>query len=385
MRRTRYRELGAVAIGTLLLLTVLVAGLAPLAAQAPSSHASTPVAIGATAPAVRTASSASPHPAQGIVVTATYTATVNPYTLLPYTLSVNVGASGDGIGPGNFSTANATVFLTITDTVTSQFCSAISDNSSVNAGITTYNFVLNPVLLSRTPCNGITNDPVSLNANFTFWGYDLGYNNASANAVANTSLIFAPLSATLVSPNGGVGVGNATFVATYVAQYLSSVRLLIWNPAKTSVLENASLQWASTSVPASVTWYAPAAGLYPYSLTVTTLYGTFVQAGNVTVLQNGGGTVFYNSTVYHNSTILAGLKGPEAGTLLLVVGLIIGMIVALAVASAMRRDQPTAAQPWQGGQQGQTTPAPNTCSVCGKSFGSADELAGHMKAEHGMS
>lgn len=389
MRLACYRGAGAIAIGLLILASLVTVGLLA-AAPTPSAHAPGPVAAmaGPTTPAAP-APSAPVHPDQP-VPSITISTPITSYTLLPFTVSVVIGLTGDGLTPGNFTGApaqNATVWLSIADSVNDQFCSSISDNSTVISGQVNYTFVLNAVLLSRTPCTGITTDPMNLTASFFFTTNPSNASavNATASASALTSLIFAPLSATLLSPSGGVGIGNTTFVASYVAQYLTSVRLLVWNPSKSTVLENASLQWPTSSVPASVTWYAPAAGLYPYTLTVTTLYGTYVNSGNVSVVQPGGGTVFYNSSVYHNSTILAGLKGPEAGTLLLVVGLVIGMIVALAVASAMRRDQPSSAQPWQSGQQGQSTAAPNTCSVCGKSFNSADELAAHMKSEHGMS
>jgi len=358
---------------------MVVAGVVPVPASGAGPAASPTAAVSAPGLTAAVAPAAPVHPAQ-VSTSVAYNETFGNYTYLPTTVTVVISISGDNVTPSNLSVANASIALTISDQSSAAVCSIIT--AGILPGTTTYGFVLNPVLLSRTPCPNIATDVVTLQTTFTFTGYPYA-GNSTSYAWANTSLIFLPLSASLVSPSGSVGVGNTTFVATYAAQYVQSVRLIVWNPGKTTVLENTSLQWASASIPTSSTWYAPAVGVYPYALTLTTLYGSVTATGNVTVISSGtSGIVFYNSSVYHNSTILGGLNGASAGTLLLVVGLIIGMIVALAVASAMRRSAPEAAQPWQGSQ---AAAAPNTCSVCGKSFGSADELAAHSKTEHGMS
>jgi hypothetical protein len=311
-----------------------------------------------------------------------YNIALGNYTYLPTTLIATITVTGASI-----NTTTTSVWMSITDAVNSQLCSTISENKTVTNGNTNYTFLLSPVLLLAGTCPGIQTDPVTISTNVTvlggLWNTPTVGNGTNVTAFGNvtTALIFSPLSVKLLSPSGSVGIGNATFIAAYTAQYLSSVQLLIWNPAKTSILENTSLIWPSATTPAAVTWFAPAVGSYPYSVTAKTAYGTYADNGNITVLPNGGGTVYLNNSNFKNATLFPGVSGAVAGTILLLVGLIIGMLVALAVASLMRQPTPApAAQPWQGTS---ATP-PNTCSVCGKSFGSADELAAHAKSEHGM-
>lgn len=381
MRRAQVREIGALAIGLMFVLTLT---LGVLVTSDGLSHAAgaTPVGVRAGEPMAKAMPTApakpAVHPSTTTTVTAVYTAPITSFTQLPTTLGVLVTVSGASI-----NTTTTTVWMAIYDNITSQLCSIISDNKTVTTGNQNYSFLLEPVLLLAGTCPGIQNDPVLIQTNVTVLGGLFGGTNVTVWANGTSSLIFAPLAVKLVSPNGAVGVGNATFVATYTAQYLLSVQLLVWAPDKSSILENASLIWPSANTPASVTWYAPSIGSYPFAVTVTTTYGSSVQSGNITVLSNGGGTVWLNNSNFRNATVLPGVSGAVAGTILLLVGLIIGMLVALAVASLMRSPAPAAgAQPWQSSSS--TTPAANTCSVCGKSVPSADELAAHAKSEHGM-
>ncbi len=389
MRRTRYRELGAVAIGVLVLASFFVAGLSPGLANAAaptsgSSHPAVAVSTGSASPRPLASPTGAGviHPAN-VTNGVNITSTIGTFTYLPTTVETQISISGDNVTLTNLSVANTTLVTYIYDANTGALCTTI--NAEIAPDQAVYGFLLNPQLLQRTACPGITTDPVELLTVFTFTGYPYA-GNASASAAAVTSLIFAPLSGRLLTPVGSVGIGNTTFVAQYAAQYVFNATLTLWAPGKTSIVDTANLTWSTTTTPAYSTWYAATTGVYPYAFTIMTAYGNYTTTGNITVIASGTpGVVFYNSSVYHNSTILGGLTGATAGTLLLVVGLVIGMIVALAVASAMRRSAPPTAQPWQQGQGQQSAAAPNTCSVCGKSFGSADELAAHMKSEHGMS
>jgi len=57
------------------------------------------------------------------------------------------------------------------------------------------------------------------------------------------------------------------------------------------------------------------------------------------------------------------------------------MIVAFLLGRAVTSRAPAQpAQAWSG----TTAPAANTCSTCGRSFATPEELAAHAKSEHGM-
>lgn len=378
--RPQVREFGALAIGLMFVITVVLAALVstggvPHATLASSLGANAgESAIGAKTVSSSVVTKSSSPAATGAATTATvaYGTPFTAYTLLPDAVGAVITVTGASI---NVSTTK--IWMTFFDKINGAQCSLISDNGTVADGKTSYSFLLDPVLLLGGACRGIQTDPVNISTTLVVVGAS---NTVTTWANATTSLIFAPLSVKLVSPSGAVGIGNATFVATYTAQYLISVNLLVWNPAKTQVLENASLIWPSANVPAFATWYAPAVGNYPYNLTAVTSYGTATTSGMVVVLSNGGGTVYLNNSNFHNATLLPGISGAVAGTILLVVGLILGMIVALALASLMRPSPAASPQAWQ-----PKTTAPNTCSTCGKSFDSADELSAHAKSEHGMS
>jgi hypothetical protein len=204
-----------------------------------------------------------------------------------------------------------------------------------------------------------------------------------ANSTSQTtSIILNELALSLLNPSTSVSTGNVSFTAYYTAQYVQSVEIIVSAPTTPVVLFNASLAWASPTLPTTAVWYAANPGVYPWVLTLVTSYGVLSIHGDLTVISSGG-TVYQNTTVYSNGSLFKGLNAGASGTILLVVGLIIGMIVALLLARSMMATPKSApAQAWQ--QQSTSTPA-NQCSVCNRSFATPEELKEHAKTEHGIS
>jgi len=301
------------------------------------------------------------------------------YTILPSTLALHIVVTGSSIAH------NTSLWVVVTDELTGAYCTTGSLNQTVTGGFTYYNLSLDPVSMGGhafTNCPFIESDPVVFNATvFTLNNTTGTPVSATDFTTASTHLVYQALGVTLLIPSNAVGAGNITLVATYIAQYVTGVRILVDSVGGSNLLYNASLQWPSSSSPAIGNWFESAAGLYPYHLTITTAYGSFTKNGNISVLAPGGGTVYSNTSTWQNASIFPGLTGAVSGTILLVVGLILGMIVALVVGrSLMRPASVPPAQQWQAG----ATPAANTCTVCGKSFGTPEELKDHAKSEHGM-
>jgi hypothetical protein len=307
--------------------------------------------------------------------------TFSNYTILPTTMELQITVTGASI------THNTSLWVTVSDGLSGVFCTVGSLNLTLKhgSGGEFYNLSLDPVSMGGvafTNCPFIQADPVIFNA--TVYTLNKTIHNAPVNATgyatAETSLIYAPLNVELLAPTGAVGAGNVTLVAGYTDQYVRGVQISIHSPSGILVLTT-SLQWTLPTEPAIITWLESTPGVYPYALTVSTAYGNFTTNGNLTLLAPGGGTVYSNSSTWQNTSIFPGLSGAASGTILLVVGLIAGMIVALVVGRSLMRPSAVApAQQWQPG----ATPAANTCSVCGKSFATPEELKDHAKSEHGM-
>lgn len=317
-------------------------------------------------------------PSAGVTTAVSILSHFTNYTILPYTMEIHIAVTGASIA------TNASLWVTVTDVVTSKYCTTGSLNFTVADGFTFYNLSLNPVTMGGVTfanCPTIESDPVILNATV------LAINNSTGTPVSNmtwttveTSLVYAPLSVSLLIPTGDVGAGNISLVAQYSAQYVQSVRMLIYSTSGAALLFNSSLQWPNSVSPAVGIWFESAPGVYPFHLVITTNYGSFTRLGNITVLAPGGGTVYSNTSTWTNASIFSGVSGAVSGTILLVVGLIVGMIVALVVGRSIMRPAAVApAQQWQPG----AAPA-NTCSVCGKSFATPEELKEHAKTEHGI-
>ncbi|MGA8710007.1 MAG: C2H2-type zinc finger protein [Thermoplasmata archaeon] len=380
MRHAGKRTGGTVAIGLLvamLMASVFGASLLALPLAGSSTHvgASHGTEFGA---APHPVSAASSHPS---AATASITATNSAakYQQIPFLLSLQISVTGADIRH------NASLWVSITDNVTGAFCGAVSGNQTAKTGTDFYNLSFDAVSLgtAAVACPLISADQVILTPSIAVVNATISDAAVFANATTTpqiTAFILGTLSVTLISPTGAVGAGNVSLVAVYTAQYLTSVRILVYSVGKTATLFNGSLQWANAASPAVGTWFVAAAGSYPFTLTVATAYGSYSENGNLTVLNPGGGTVYKNASTWQNSSIFPGVSGAVSGTILLVVGLILGMIVALAVGRSLMR--PAAAAPAQAWQP--TGAAANQCSVCGKSFATPEELQAHAKSEHGM-
>jgi hypothetical protein len=228
--------------------------------------------------------------------------------------------------------------------------------------------------------------------------------NGSLAALNLTSTTFfvitVPLAIELISPAPGASspVGVVTISAAYQGSFTSGGNITIRNSAGTLVFSHLVVETGTGVFPPNATWFASAPGTYTYSITVTTIYSPNIHYLNGTI------SVYSQSTSsYNNNTVIPGLSGASAGTLLLLVGLIIGMIVAFVLGRAVwgGRSSTTPPQQWQGkegegaaagagagagagGSGGAQAAGTNVCSVCGKSFATPEELSAHASSEHGM-
>ena len=279
----------------------------------------------------------------------------------------------------------------------------ISLNSSVATGKTTYNITANATNLNSLDYKNWFGDAFGLVANLGVfpdheylivpWVNQSGYLDGvpgyiTTAASAPVWIIVQPLFGSFSAPLAGsdVTAGNITIGVLYGGNYLESATVTITSGTTTvyrSGVYNPAVTTGNVTVVSPIPWLVSTPGVYNASLQLQAEYTTAYFNTTFTVLSGSAGTVFYNSTTYHNTSLLSGLTSGTAGTILLVLGLIVGMIVALAVARSMwgsPRQAPP--QQWQGTQT--AAAGANTCSVCGKSFDSADALSAHAKAEHGI-
>jgi len=292
------------------------------------------------------------------------------------------------------SAITTTILVNVTD-VSAGFLLLSSTPVAVVDNQTTYQFAFNTGALecSNPGCAGVvptlTADEFQLSVFIGVNGIAPQYTNGSlaSSSVAKTFfLIPTALSASLVAPAPGaaVSVGNVTVSVAYVGTWTAGAVLNIYASTKAIVFTHSMVE-LTPGVPVAATWFIGQAGVYNYSIVMTTVYApnTHYFNGTISVIQKGG-NVFTNTSKWSNQSIISGLSGAVAGTILLVVGLVVGMIVALVLARAvMGRPAQAPPQPWES-KPGAQGAAPNTCSVCGKSFATPEELAAHGKAEHGM-
>jgi hypothetical protein len=334
-------------------------------------------------------------PDSGAVTVAT---TFSTYTTVPFTLLFSLTVVNATISP-----ATTSIWLNVTDITVSPATVCVSNNIS---GIVTA-ITPSPATFGTTSTAyyGLTVDS-SYFANYStacpsFLG-DNGFLNITAvvldptngTVVTSNALASATSAFILTTPSSLLEVSLAagttstyTLSATYSAQYSGRVALSIYNPAGTAVIFSYNLAHNGTQV-TYTNWTETTAGTYPYTLTLYTTYGGFNSSGSISVL--AATRTYSNTTTWTNATLIPGLSAGASGTLLLVIGLIVGMIVALVVGRLVwgGSKAPGPAQPWSAEQQqaGKTgTAGTNTCSVCGQSFGTPEELAAHSKSEHGMS
>jgi hypothetical protein len=237
-------------------------------------------------------------------------------------------------------------------------------------------------------CANIATSPFNISTTFSLGWSVLTLDKAAFHA---TSFITVPLagklgisaSNTINGPTstGVVGQGNVVFNATVTGQYVAAVLVTVFSLTGAPIFTGSLLN-STTGAAKTATWFAGSTGAYFVDLNVTTDYAYTLTVSQPLAVVLAGSPVYMNQTTYHNNTILPGLSGATAGTLLLIIGLIVGIIVAMLVARMMwgGRASTAPAQPWDS-KSGPT--AANTCSVCGKSFATPEELSAHSKSEHG--
>ena len=316
------------------------------------------------------------------VCTTTCSPTFSAYMPLPFTVNYTLSVVNAPITP-----ATTTIVVNVNDVS----AGAVLSSTPVTpiAGQTQYVFSVNAATLAcnTASCGGLPQDEFGITVTVAVNGASGPTNGSMAGVVDSQSffLIPTPLSASLVSPAAGssVSIGNVTVSVAYLGSWVAGSVLNIYSSTNALVYSHGFVE-LTPGVPVSGTWFIGQAGTYSYSIVMTTVYlpTTHYFNGTISVISKGG-TVYQNTSKYSNQSAISGLSGAAAGTILLVVGLIVGMIVALVLARAvMGRPAAAPPQPWESKPGGAA--APNTCSVCNKSFSTPEELAAHGKSEHGM-
>jgi len=372
MHRVTRATLGTVAIG--LVAVFMVAGMVGVGLvgqlhSAPGRTANGAVAGPAMAPAVQpTPSAVGPGN-----ITVSFAA-IAAYNTLPFYANFTIGVTNETI-----NNVTTTVQVNITDL--SAKATLSTNPQTVAPDQTDYSFVVDSTALAcnNPSCIGLPQDI------YTVTVYVNVDNSANFSAYHPFFVISQPLQASLAAPINGsaVSTGNVTLSVAYIGSYVAGVNLYIFNAGGTQVFSHNFIE-LTPGIPTNANWFVGQPGTYKYSITVATVYvpNTHYFNGTISVVAKGG-TVYLNTTKWTNQTVISGLSGAAAGTMLLVVGLIVGMIVALVLARAvMGRPAQAPPQPWE--SKPGATGAPNTCSVCGKSFATPEELAAHGKSEHGM-
>jgi hypothetical protein len=313
-------------------------------------------------------------------VSAVFTSTFGAYIPTPFNVNFTLAVTNAPI-----SAATTTITVLVKDlsagTTLSKTTIAPADNQ------TAYVFAVDAATLacSNPSCSALPQDEFGIAISVAVNGTGLPTNGSVASAAISHSffLITTPLSASLVSPGlGSVSLGNVTLTAAYLGSWVAGAVINIYSSTGSLVFTHSIIE-LTPGVPATNVWFAGTVGTYTYSIVMTTVYlpTTHYFNGTLSVITKGG-TVYQNSSTYSNNSVLPGLSGAVAGTILLLVGLIVGMIVALVFGRAVWGGRPTTAPPqaWEG----KPAAGANTCSVCGKTFTTPEELAAHGKSEHGM-
>ena len=314
--------------------------------------------------------------------TPTITSTISAYMPLPFQVNYSIAVVN-----ANISMYTTTIIVNVTSAAVGQLTS-----TAVIPGLgqTAYTFEVNGASLAcDAACVDLpqTEYTVSVFVGVTGIGAPSDGSVASGATAHGFFLIVTPLSASLVSPAPGasVSVGNVSVSVAYSGSYVAGAIANIYSAGGSLVFSHGYIE-LTPGVPVTATWFIGQTGTYSYSIVMTTVYlpTTHYFNGTITVITKGG-TVYQNVTKYSNQSAISGLSGAAAGTILLVVGLIVGMIVALVLARAvMGRPATAPPQPWESKPGTAGAAAPNTCSVCNKSFSTPEELAAHGKSEHGM-
>ena len=331
----------------------------------------------------------------------------NRYNPLPLEVNFTVGVMQDAAW-ANFTMTPATTVITVV--IEDSLTGAVQNtwNVPVVSGQSTYSIwigdknlscpamdptcqsIKDPYYLTVYATVNLTAAPYFSTASQTSPAVGLLPSGIPANGALTTpsgyvsfAFITVPVSLTPLSPlSPTVALGNVTFSATYTGQYVYIANVTVFSPVTSGLaIFYANLLKTASGNPVGVVWTPASAGTYPVSYALVTIYGLSIYKNSTLTVQTvGGGHAYTNTTTWHNGTGVLGLSAAAGGTTLLLVGLIVGMIVAFLLGRAVTSRAPAQpAQAWSG-----TTPATNTCSTCGRSFATPDELAAHAKSEHGM-
>jgi hypothetical protein len=375
MHPTTRTTLVSLAIGLLaVFLAVGVSGASGQFAQ----HGATPTMGNSAhaAPAAVVHSGAAIQPAQSVTPTVTYVPNVAGYVTLPLSVSGWFNSSG-----GDYSSANGALWATVAN-FTGVVLASYDLNSSFGVNATNasaFAFTVNATNLGCAPtCANIATTSFSI---VTYGTITNGTNVSTSKAIGTVFFVTVPLTLSLqvtATPVGTTSSVNVTFSSQQTGQYITGVSVTVYSATNSSVpIFTATLVTPSgVSTPASL---VVSSGTYSASTTLVTTYGqTLVQNSTIAAYASSS-TVYSNSTSWHNQTFFGGLSPAVAGTVLLIVGLIVGLIVAMVLGRMVwGSTKPAPAQPWTDAKTA------NTCSVCGKSFATPEELAAHGKSEHGM-
>ncbi len=404
-----------VAVVGLLTVATLV-GFGPLAA--PTSHTADPISDAAGARLALVHPSGPVPSASGNVTNASVnvTSTLPTYTVLPegpvpvdFTLNVT---------SATITPQNVTLWADVEDELTGALCenlsleSLVTNNSNLSnlsSQFLNTSFNVSSSTMNATSlllhCPGVLTDPVEFVVRAAIQGNVPPINGTNITANSNTtfefdlttaawveidttpatSLVFSePTENLLFSESRSTYTYNLS--AAYTGQYVGRVALTVYSSTEVhgtrSVLLSKSLL-AVGGVEPVISWYEPTGGNYPYTLQLFTPYTNVTTSGILAI--NNASYVYYNST----SNVVKGLGGlsPAASdTVLLLVGLIIGFVVMFVVARWLLGPGAGGPAPkqWSGPEGKAPSGASNTCSFCGRTFGSPEELAAHAKSEHGV-
>ncbi|HZY69996.1 MAG TPA: C2H2-type zinc finger protein [Thermoplasmata archaeon] len=320
------------------------------------------------------------------------------YQVVPFNLTYVISVSGNQGVPVNINNLAATVEVDYQlGACDPQFgipCPLVTNNTvPLTNATTSYSTTVDSAFLTAANFGGATSASQLPSGQYRINVWLTVTNTTSAAAAPRvvggghiTYLVINPTSGVILSPANGttISTGNTTISVAFGGDFLSGANVTVTNGAGSIVFSNgvfvsgSGIRGSSTSTP----WVATTPGAYKIWLTTTTQYGvTFKTAANVTVVA-AGQTVYQNSSSYQNATVIPGLSGPIAGTILILVGLIVGMGVAFALGRAMWGGaKPSPAQPWSGG----AATAPNECPVCHQTFPTEDAMKEHQKTAHGVS
>lgn len=325
------------------------------------------------------------------------------YDALPFWLNFTTSYGGNTGAPVNAFNATISVELRFIESGCNSIfglgapCQSIANNSITFNSTNAYNLQIDKSYF--TSSNFVNGQLPIGEYQVIVWNTYSNFTDPTSQprtvaAAAYVYPVINPNAATWLSPSPTqpTSTGNITIAAKYTADFLSAANVTVYQGASASgtiVFSAGMFDAALAYHAASAVWQNPTAGEYTAVLAITTAAGaaggatTFVETFNVTAGATGG-IVYYNQTIWHNTStpvgqLIGGLSTGVSAAILLVVGLIVGMIVAMLLGRMMWGGQKAApAQPWQ------AKPGTNECSVCHQTFATEGELKDHQKQAHGM-